>query len=310
MPNNQYQIDPFSAQDIDIAVDRILRDLDNPEPPLRLEDVRELLKLDLSYYSKADLNLLDEISHQVVMAGNTIMSNAKRMFDVVSKVGLRGILLPTERQIFIDDDVADLKKRFLIGHEIAHDFIPWHKPLMMGDNDETISPSCHDEMEAEANYGSRRLIFLGDRFATEWRDSQGFDWKRASASGKAFGNTLTTTLWQIVHTSPTETPTLGLMSVHPRHHGFCSRAGRGNVAYFFASGRFNQQFSNITEDAVFSEICKYVSFNKRGPLGSSVQVLTDVNGDAYDFEFSSFCNGYDVLTHASMIGPHTKVIGF
>jgi hypothetical protein len=310
MPDNQYQIDPFSAQEIDDAVDRILRDLGNPEPPLRLEDVRELLKLDLSYYSKTDLNLLDEISHQVIMAGNAIMSNAKRMFDVVSKVGLRGILLPSERQIFIDDDVADLKKRFLIGHEIAHDFIPWHKPLMMGDNDETISPSCHHEMEAEANYGSRRLIFLGDRFAAEWRDSNGFDWKRAGASGKAFGNTLTTTLWQIVHTSPAETPALGMMSAHPRHHGFCARAGEGNVAYFFGSERFNQQFSNVTKEAVFSEICQYVGFNKRGPLGSSVQVLTDVNGDAFDFEFSSFCNGYDVLTHAAMVGPHKRVIGF
>jgi hypothetical protein len=310
MPDHQHQIDPFSAQDIDIAVDRILRDLGNPEPPLRLEDVRELLKLDLAYYSKTDLNLLDEISHKVVMAGNTIMSSAKGMMEVISKVGLRGILLPAERQIFIDDDVADLKKRFLIGHEIAHDFIPWHKPLMIGDNDETISPSCHHEMEAEANYGSRRLIFLGDRFATEWRDTSGFDWKRVSTAGKAFGNTLTTTLWQVVHTSPDDAPAMGLISTHPRHHGFCARAGDGHFAYFFGSDQFNRQFSNVTGDAAFEEVRKYVGFKKRGPIGASVQVLTDVNGDTYDFEFSSFCNGWDVLTHATMIGPHKSVIGF
>ena len=35
-----------TAHDIDQRVERVLRGLGNPEPPLRLEDVRELLKLD------------------------------------------------------------------------------------------------------------------------------------------------------------------------------------------------------------------------------------------------------------------------
>ncbi|MBW4985874.1 ImmA/IrrE family metallo-endopeptidase [Mameliella sp. CS4] len=310
MSDNRLLIDPYAAQDIDESVNRILRDLGNPEPPLRLEEVRELLRLDLTYYSKADLDLLDEISHRAVMAGSTIMSNAKRMWDVVTKVGLRGLLVPEQRQIFIDDDVPDLKKRFLIGHEISHDFIPWHRSLMMGDNNETISPICHNTMEAEANYGSRRLIFLGDRFAAEWRDTSGFDWKRVSAIGKTFGNTLTTTLWELVHSSPPDLPALGMISVHPRHNGFCKRAGSGKVAYFFGSGSFNTQFSNVTKEQVFSEICSYVGYRKQGPLGEGVQTLANVNGELFDFEFSTFCNRYDVLTYATMIGPHRRIVGF
>ena len=34
-----------TAHDIDARVERVLKGLGNPEPPLRLEDVRHLLKL-------------------------------------------------------------------------------------------------------------------------------------------------------------------------------------------------------------------------------------------------------------------------
>jgi len=43
-----------NALDIDRKVERVLRDLGNPEPPLDLEVVRELLKLDLEYYTAKD----------------------------------------------------------------------------------------------------------------------------------------------------------------------------------------------------------------------------------------------------------------
>ena len=39
---------PATMVDIDERVDRVLRGLGNPEPPLRLDDVRELLKFDLA----------------------------------------------------------------------------------------------------------------------------------------------------------------------------------------------------------------------------------------------------------------------
>ena len=38
-----------TAKDIDERVERVLRGLGHPEPPLRLEDVRELLKLDREF---------------------------------------------------------------------------------------------------------------------------------------------------------------------------------------------------------------------------------------------------------------------
>ncbi|TIT84278.1 MAG: hypothetical protein E5W41_10430, partial [Mesorhizobium sp.] len=51
-------IGDFERRDIHEHISRLLRDLGNPEPPLRLEQVRALQKLDLTYYSKANLSLL------------------------------------------------------------------------------------------------------------------------------------------------------------------------------------------------------------------------------------------------------------
>ena len=47
-----------TAQDVDERVERVLRGLGHPEPPLRLETVRELLKLDLDYYRANDPGVL------------------------------------------------------------------------------------------------------------------------------------------------------------------------------------------------------------------------------------------------------------
>ena len=59
MPVIEPIIGTYERGDINEHIARLIRDLGNPEPPLHLEQVRELLKLDLTYYSKSDLNLLN-----------------------------------------------------------------------------------------------------------------------------------------------------------------------------------------------------------------------------------------------------------
>lgn len=60
---------PKTAQAIDLRVEKLLKDLGNPEPPLSLTDVRKLLKLDLGYYSTDDDSWLREKIHQMKVAG-------------------------------------------------------------------------------------------------------------------------------------------------------------------------------------------------------------------------------------------------
>jgi hypothetical protein len=49
-----------TAADIDRQVTKVLRGLGNPKPPLCLDDVRELLKLDREYNSKTSDGILRE----------------------------------------------------------------------------------------------------------------------------------------------------------------------------------------------------------------------------------------------------------
>ena len=140
MANEDPRVDAFAAADIEASIRRLLRDLGNPKPPLRLEDVRALQKLDLIYYSKSDLNLLDEMAHRVTLAGSRITTTARRMYDVVTKAGLKALIVPEHRQIYIDEEVVDKKRRFIQAHEITHDLLPWHRSLLLGDNEESLSP--------------------------------------------------------------------------------------------------------------------------------------------------------------------------
>jgi Zn-dependent peptidase ImmA (M78 family) len=301
----------FEVNDINTHVDRLLRDMGRPEPPLSLEDVRRLQKLDLTYYSKADISLLDEMAHRAKMAGSTIMSSAKRMIDIVDQFGLRGLLMlkENEKKIYIDDKVAELKRRFIIAHEITHDLLPWHRALLLGDNESTLSPSCHQIMEAEANYGGRRLIFMGDKFRTEARDYP-LSWDTIEKIKKRFGNTLTTTLWQMVQEWDPMLPVFGMVHKHPHRVSLGDSGNKDNVRYFIRSDAFKKRFGNVSDKDTFDAVRSYASMKTRGPVGAATCVLLNANGEPCDFEMFTFSNGYDLLTLGQYLSLHRRVVGF
>lgn len=295
-------IGSYETADINELVSRMLRDLGNPEPPLSLDVVRHLQKLDLTYYSKTDLNLLDEMAHRAKMAGSTLMSSARRMIEVVEKFNLRGLLMlkQDEKKIFIDNDVVQLKRRFIIAHEILHDLLPWHRSLLLGDNESTLSPSCHQLMEAEANYGARRLIFLGDRFQREAKDLE-LSWKSIQAVRERYGNTLTTALWQMVCERYPDHPVFGLISRHPLHPEIGGRVDGSAVSHMMRSKGFQIRFSKVVSADAYRLVRTYISGRKKGPIGSGICRMVDSNGETCEFEMSSFSNGYDVLTFGSLV---------
>ena len=309
MPNDETRVDAYSKADIEASVKRLLRDLGDPEPPLDLDDVRALLKLGLTYYSKADLDLLDEMAHQVTLAGQRITTSAKSMFDVVMKAGLKALIVPEQRQIYIDKEVVDKKQRFIQAHEITHDLLPWHRSLLLGDNEESLSPRCHQEMEAEANFGARCLIFLGDRFTAEVRDHD-LVWNALSNLSKAYGNTLTTTLWQTVHCWDAAVPMFGMISCHPYHRDIGKRAGNDDVAYFIRSDSFVERFGHVTDAEAYAAMCSYLWRKRTGPMGEGNCNFANRNGEQCEFHLTSFSNGYDLLTMGRFVGLRNTVVGF
>jgi hypothetical protein len=138
-------------QDIEARTDKILRDLGYPQPPLRLEVVRELVKLDLSYYSTERDGLLVSTVSKLKRAGKQLLSRPSLLCDAIQKFSIRALYLPDQKRVLIDDAIPQPKHRWLEAHEIGHDILPWHREMMMGDDDSTVTASTHDKMEAETN---------------------------------------------------------------------------------------------------------------------------------------------------------------
>jgi hypothetical protein len=73
----------------------------------------------------------------------------------------------------------------------------WHQTLLHGDNAFSLSPDCHEQVEAEANYGAGLLLFLQDQLV-EFSRSSSPTLSLVQSASKRFGNTITSSLWRLV----------------------------------------------------------------------------------------------------------------
>jgi len=295
MQTDEPEVGDLEAADIRKQVARVLQDLGNPEPPLRLDDVMELLKLDLNYYSSSDLTLLDEIAHKVRVAGKQVIRKPGRILEVIRKARLNALWIPDGKRILIDDEVPTPKKRHIQAHEITHSITPWHRTFLLGDNELTLDPQCHAFIEAEANYGASQLLFLMERFASEARDYD-LSWTSINTLKKRYGNTMTTTLWHMIEEREPDHPVIGLISRHPNHPNIGGAPDGGDCRHFIRSRGFRFHFPHILAEDIYSIVRGYAGFLSRGPIGTDTAPITDANGEVWEFEFESFSNSYDLLT--------------
>jgi hypothetical protein len=276
---------------IDVRVEKILKDLGSPEPPLNLEDVRRLLKLDLAYYSTADTTWLNEKIHQLKVAGKQVLSSPTSILNVTKLLALKGLLLTDRRRILLDTGVAAPKLRWNEAHEITHDVLPWHEGLAHGDPEATLSPECHEIIEAEANYGAGRLLFCGAQFVELVRSSDlNFDLvKRVHQSHE---NTLTTTLWRVIEAS--QYRCFGLITCHPKKR---SMNASDDVRYFVRSPLFATEYTGTTAAGLFDAIAKQCH-GRKGPIGAGVVSVQNDRSESRSYSFETFWNGYQALTLA------------
>lgn len=295
-------IDARTAKDIDGRIDRVHRELDYDGGKVSLNEVRELLRLDLHYFQIDDPHLLDEVVHKLKVGAKQIIERPSLLLDAVRKFDLSALFIPDRKRILIDSALPDLKKRWCESHEMAHSLIPWHADYMLGDDRSTLSHACHQTIEAEANYGSGRLLFPHQTFTDARRSSQlGIHHVREIA--KYFGNTITSTLWRCVEQSE------GLVFAAIGEHPHYPSEGKPPVEYLIRSKQFEQQFANVTELDVWPWLQNYCGRNKTGPLGSTESHVVDVNGESHVFIIESFCNKHSVLTLARWLRTDPIQVG-
>lgn len=287
-------IDPYAAKDIRDQVDKILRGLGEPEPPLDMTDVRELLKLDLQFYSSTNTGPLREYVSRVKIGAKQLAMRPTLILDVVRRAGLKALWVPDRKRILIDEDLPKLKIRHAEGHEITHSITPHHRAFLFGDDRETLRASYHEKLESEANYGSGQLLFLRERFAAEAHDlPRSLSTVRKLA--KTFGNTITMTLWRLVEEAHAGEPLFGVISPHPIY--LCDDFDPTTPCrYFIESPAFREHFAIVSEASVFEAIQRYASPARKGPLGEGYVDFAASDGGRHRFHMETFCNGYEALT--------------
>ena len=295
-------LDGRTTADINARVAKVLRDLGNPEPPLRLELVLDLLELDKGYYSSSDDGLLRETAHRLKIAGKQVLKRPRLLLDVVKKLDLRALYIPDQRRILLDSELPSAKQRWGEAHEIGHSLLDWHEHMMHGDQERTLSLSCQNQLESEANFAAGRLIFLADEFKDRLLGLDNVSLTGVRGLAKEFGNTITSTLWRTVESL--DVPAFALISQHPNKPRDWSLPA---VRYFIRSKALGARFVGLSETELFSVIGSYCH-GRRGPIGNSVVVLTDADGSEHEFFAETFFNNYEALTLGTYIGPRRAVV--
>lgn len=290
------QIGTRERGDIDAQVKKVLRGLGNPEPPIRLDDVRELLRLDRQYFSSADDSVLREFVSKVKIGAQQLFLRPTLIFDVVKKASVSAFWIPDGKRILIDKELPEKKHRWAETHEIIHSITEWHQLFLFGDSARELNPACHDQLEAEANYGAGQLLFVQDRFAAEARDV-GMSLASVKMLSERFGNTMTSTLWRYVEQLGLLKPMVGLVTVHP-HRLPADHDAAAPCKYFIESPAFRSRFGSVSEIEVFDALRQYCSRAGGGPLGSAEIELRDAHGVRHVFLFETFFNRYEALTLA------------
>ena len=264
----------------------MLRGLDYPEPPLSLEVVRELLNLDLMFYTSDDPGILREAVSRIRVAGIQILKRPELLIDAIRKFNLKALYIPDQKRILIDKSQPRLKHRWNEAHEIGHSILPWHEGAMLGDDQVTLLPSCHQQLEAEANYAAGRLLFLQEKF-----EQHAIDYNPSIKSVRSlkpiFGNTYTTTFWRCIETWGAKVPIVGLITDKPLN---------GSCEHLIPSEAFAARFSRITERELMDIVDDYCELRRGGPLGETNTLLCDDNGDEHIFYFESHSFHYQILT--------------
>ena len=290
----------ITAQDIDRQITKILRGLGDPKPPLRLEEVRALQKLDKEFYSSNSDGILRETFSRLKVAGKQILRRPALLLDAIREAELKALYVPDRKIILLDETVPTIKQRWNEAHEITHSVLDWHGSVLLGDDQLTLNLSCHEQIEAEANYGAGRLLFLQEQFEKAARDSKP-TFALIKSVSRMFGNSMTSTLWRVVELL--DLPAVGIVSQHP-HYTDGSFDPLNPCKYFIRSRSFVDRFSGITEIEVFQTMRASCGFQKGGPIANNNEVLIrDDRGDEHLFAFESFYNRHEALTLMVHVRP-------
>ena len=116
---------------------------------------------------------------QLVAAGEIQLDAAERhqlrglfggLIDkVLSK--LEGAIHRQAREVWVQPELPELRRRFVLAHEIGHDTLPWQREIAYLDDKHRLCDDVRIRFEREANQAAIELLAQGDTLRREADDS-------------------------------------------------------------------------------------------------------------------------------------------
>lgn len=269
-----------TRDEIETQVQKILRGLGNPKPPLDLDAVFRLQQLDPQYYRTSEDGVVRETISRVKVGAKLFFEQPTRIWDAIKTADLKALWIPQQRRILVDGNLHEMKKRWNSAHEISHSILEWHRDYTFGDDQMTLVESCHIAIEAEANYAAGRLLFMQEQF-DQRIVGVSHTLKSLQKVANDFGNSWTATLYRAVETL--DTPSFAVIGSHPRR-----RNPNEQTRHFVTSTPFDGMFPSFGEADALKILRSFCSFSTRGPLGQATFALSDARGDRWEFTIESF----------------------
>jgi hypothetical protein len=281
-------IDTRTGRQVDQLVERLLRDA-GCQPPVRLDNILQYLEVDLHYYDLEDAGLIRRFIHRAKVKGQYLADQIAR---IVRKVKLHALWCPDDDQIFVDQSLPDLKKKWAGFHDATHRLLPWHREFFRWDTAQTLDPAFQEMLEAEANYGGSALMFCGQRFTNEALDTVP-SWASVKMLSTRHRASLTTTLRRYVQHSHAK-PMAAVIST-PRWLSL-SEGQTARVRHLDLSPTFVRELGGVSPAAFGAIVDANTVFASGGPIGNFHCTLLDMRGEERLFRGESFFNRHDALT--------------
>jgi transcriptional regulator with XRE-family HTH domain len=146
---------------------------------------------------------------------------------------LRGVIHLGAREVWVKPNLHELKKRFVMAHEIGHDLLPWQKETFVYlDDENSLRPDVRVRFEREANQAAIELLAQGDALRKEADDSR-LTLGLISRISSKYGISLQATARRVVE----ETRKTAAVAIR-----FRGRGGRLGPFHVYCSSTFEKRF--------------------------------------------------------------------
>jgi hypothetical protein len=278
-------LDARTQQQIDKITMKVLWEAGLKEPPVDVDDVLSHLNLHRGYYDLADPSLGAEIKHALAIG-------VDRLAGILRRIRFLAATIPDRRQIFIDKTIHKYKQKWATLHEATHNILPWHKAFAYADTAETLDPGFQEQLEEEANYGTKRFLFMGDSFKEMARESKP-SLKAVTDLTDLYKTSLESTLRHYVET--TEHVPMMLL-VCPKWWDTESRHHVRGWRYFVRSAICASMFPALRTEGIMRSI------QRQGITAASIDyiepiqiVAPDLAGNRHQFLIEVLYNGFDIF---------------